>query len=62
MHGLLRFEFLNHGTHLTIFNGIVCSDLTPHANIISNILLDHYKKVSVTGIGAIKYITQSMYT
>ena len=56
MHGLLSFEFLSHGTHSTIFNDIVFSDSTSHTCIISNILLDHGKKVSVAGIGAIKYI------
>ena len=56
VHGLLSFEFLSHGTHSTIFNDIVLSDLTSHTCIISNILLDHGKKVSVAGIGAIKYI------
>ena len=56
MHGLLGFKLLYHGTHLTIFNDIVCSDFTSHTCTISNILLDHYKKVSVTCIVAIKYI------
>ena len=56
VHGHLGFEFLNHETHSAIFNDIVCSDLTSHTCIIPNILLDHYKNVSVTGIGAIKYI------
>ena len=56
VHGHLGFEFLNHETHSAIFNDIVCRDLTSHTCIIPNILLDHYKNVSVTGIGAIKYI------
>ena len=51
VHGLLSFEF-----HSTIFNDIVFSDLTSHTCIISDILLDHGKKVSAAGIGAIKYI------
>ena len=54
VHGLLGFEFLNHGTHSTIIYGIVCSDITSHTCIISNILLDRYKKV--TGIGAFKNV------
>ena len=56
MHGLLSFEFLIHGNCSTIFNDIVFSDLTSHTCIISDILLDHGKKVSAAGIGAIKYI------
>ena len=56
MHGRLSFEFLYHGSHSTIFNDIVCGDLTSHTCIISNKLLDHYTKVSVKGIGAIKYV------
>ena len=56
VHGLLSFEFLSHGTHSTIFNDIVFSDSTSHTCIISNILLDRGKKVSIAGIGAIKYI------
>ena len=50
------FEFLSHGTHSVIFNDIVFSDLTSHTCSISNILIDHGKKISVAGIGAIKYI------
>ena len=53
--GNFGFEFHQHGTHSTIFNDIVWSDLTSHTCIVLNILLDHYEKVSVTGIGAIKY-------
>ena len=53
--GLLGLEFHKHGTHSTILNDIDCSELTSHTCIILNILLDHYEKVSVTGIGAIKY-------
>ena len=56
MYGRLSFEFLSHDTHSTIFNDIVFSDLTSHTCIISNILLDRGKKVSIAGIGAIKYI------
>ena len=56
MHGHLSFKFLSHDTHSTILNDIVLSDLTSHTCIISNILLDHGKKVSIAGIGAIKYI------
>ena len=58
MHGRLSFEFLSHDTHSTILNDIVFSDLTSHTCIISNIhvLLDSGKKVSIAGIGAIKYI------
>ena len=56
VHGISGFKFLNHGTHSTMFNDIVWSDLTSHTCIIPNILLDHFKKVSVTGIGAIEYI------
>ena len=58
MHGRLSFEFLSHDTHSTILNDIVFSDLTSHTCtcIISNILLDHGKKVSIAGIGTIKYI------
>ena len=58
VHGILGFELLNHGTNSTIFNDIVCSDLTSHTFIIPSILLDRYKKVSVTGIGAIKGIVR----
>ena len=61
MHSVSGFEFLNCGTHSTIFDVIVCSGLTSHTCIISNILLDHYKKVCVTGIGAIKYIYIYIY-
>ena len=52
VHGL----FLSHGNHSTIFNDIVFSDSTSHTCIISNIILDHGKKVSVAGIGAIKHL------
>ena len=34
VNSLLDFEFLNHGTHSTIFNDIVCSDLTSHTCIM----------------------------
>ena len=56
VHGLLSFEFLSHGSHSTIFNDIVFGDLTSYTCIISNLLLYHGKKVSVAGIGAVKYI------
>ena len=56
VHGILSFEFLSHGTHSTIFNVIVFSDLLSHTCIISNKLIVHGKKVSVPSIGAIKYI------
>ena len=52
----MSFEFLSHDTHSTILNDIVFSGKTSHTCIISNILLDHGKKVSIAGIGAIKYI------
>ena len=55
-HGHLCFEFLSHDAHSTILNDIVFSDFTSHTCIISNILLDHGKKVGIAGIGAIKYI------
>ena len=56
MSGLLSFEYLSHGTNLTIFYVIVCGDLISYTCIISDIVLDHDKKVRVTGIGARKYI------
>ena len=54
--GLLSLENLSHGTNLTIFYVIVCGDLISYTCIISDIVLDHDKKVRVTGIGARKYI------
>ena len=56
MHGRLSFEFLSHDTLSTIFNDIVFSDLSSHTCIISNIIIDRGKKVSIAGIGAIKCI------
>ena len=51
-----RQFLLFNDTHSTIFHDIVFSDLTSHTCIISNMLLDRDKKVSIAGIGAIKYI------
>ena len=55
VHGLLSFKSLSHGAHLTIFIAIVFGDLISYTCNISDIVLDH--QVTVTGIGAKKYIT-----
>ena len=52
VHGLLSFESLSHCTCLAIFNAIVCGDLISYTCIISDVVLDLDKKVTVTGIGA----------
>ena len=40
----MSFEYLSHGTDLTIFYVIVFSDLTSYTCIISDTVLDHDKK------------------
>ena len=43
---------------VTIFNVIVCGDLISYTCIISDTVLDHDKKFTVTGIGARKYTVE----
>ena len=59
--GLLSFESLSHGTHSTIVNAIVFGDLISYSCIISDVVVDHDKNVTVTGIGARKYIKNKYY-
>ena len=58
VHVLLSFESRSHGTHSTIVSTVVCGDFITYTCIISDVVLDHEKKVTVTGIGARKYILQ----
>ena len=55
VHVLLSFESRSHST---IVSTVVCGDFITYTCIISDVVLDHKKKVTVTGIGARKYILQ----
>ena len=55
--GLLSFESLSHGTHLTILITTDCGDFISYTCIISDVVLDHDKKDTVTSIGGKIYNT-----